>query len=213
MVQLAPSYHYYLKYLMIGDSDVGKTSLLHSFIEEKYEEKHFSTIGVDFKHKIIKNKDKIIKLQIWDTAGQERFRTLTKSYYKIAHGIILIYDVTNLESFENIKSWMDQIKNNSGDNVIKILVGNKIDMKDKRKIPYSVGEQFAKENNIKFFETSSKEYLNIQEIFFTLTDDVMTKANKFNIDNGNYEKIILQKSSTIRNESMNSNIKRESCCM
>lgn len=213
MVQLAQSYHYYLKYLMIGDSDVGKTSLLHSFIEEKYEEKHFSTIGVDFKHKIIKNKDKIVKLQIWDTAGQERFRTLTKSYYKIAHGIILIYDVTNPESFENIKCWMDQIKNNSGDNVIKILVGNKIDMKEKRKIPYAVGEQFAKENNIKFFETSSKEYINIREIFFTLTDDVMTKANKSNIDNGNYEKIILQKSSTIRNESMSSNVKSESCCM
>lgn len=119
------------KILVLGDSNVGKTCMVHRFCDERYYDTYISTIGVDFKQKIV-NLDGIpIKLQIWDTAGQERFRTLTTAYYRGAMGILLLYDVTNLESFNNITYWLQNIEENASPFVTKLLVGNKCESTDR----------------------------------------------------------------------------------
>ncbi len=133
--------------------------------------------GIDFKIKIINLEEKLIKLQIWDTAGQERFRTITKTYYKGAHGIILTYDVTDENSFKNIKNWVKQIEQNAQNTVCKVLVGNKCD-RDERKVSYEDGQSLAKEVGMKFFETSAKTNYNVNETFTYLTRDILTKGEK-----------------------------------
>ena len=206
MVQIKQTY--FIKILMIGDSDVGKTSLVHCLIEEKFGEKPTSTIGVDFKSKFIKLKDNFIKLQIWDTAGLERFRTLTKSYYKIANGIILVFDVGNADSFNNIKIWMDQIINNCNENVSLALVGNKIDLED-RKVSSNIASKFAKDNNMKYYETSSMKIKNVENLFFSIAIDIINQINNTEtLDSKNYERIILQKSTTI----ISAPSKNKNCC-
>ncbi len=129
-------------------------------------------IGIDFKIKIINLENKLIKLQIWDTAGQERFRTITKTYYKGAHGIILTYDVTDLNSFKNIRNWMKQIEQNAQNNVCKVLVGNKCD-KQERTVSTEEGAKLAEDFNMKFFETSAKSNLNVNETFTYLTQEIL----------------------------------------
>lgn len=120
--------------------------------------------------------DKLIKLQIWDTAGQERFRTITKTYYKGAHGIILTYDVTDESSFKNIRNWVKQIEQNAQNNVCKVLVGNKCD-KDDRKVSVEEGSKLAKEFNMNFFETSAKNNYNILEVFTFLTREILSTCD------------------------------------
>jgi Ras-related protein Rab-8A len=133
--------------------------------------------GIDFKIKIINLEEKLIKLQIWDTAGQERFRTITKTYYKGAHGIILTYDVTDENSFKNIKNWVKQIEQNAQNTVCKVLVGNKCD-RDERKVNYEDGQSLAKEVGMKFFETSAKTNYNVNETFTYLTREILNKGEK-----------------------------------
>jgi Ras-related protein Rab-8A len=116
--------------------------------------------------------EKLIKLQIWDTAGQERFRTITKTYYKGAHGIILTYDVTDENSFKNIKNWVKQIEQNAQNNVCKVLVGNKCD-RDERKVSFEEGQKLAKEVGMQFFETSAKTNYNVNETFTYLTREIL----------------------------------------
>ncbi|KAG0454929.1 hypothetical protein HPP92_023851 [Vanilla planifolia] len=118
-----PEYDYLFKLLLIGDSGVGKSCLLLRFADDSYLESYISTIGVDFKIRTVEQDGKTIKLQIWDTAGQERFRTITSSYYRGAHGIIVVYDVTEQESFNNVKQWLSEIDRYATENVNKLLVG------------------------------------------------------------------------------------------
>lgn len=125
-------YDYLFKLLLIGDSSVGKSCLLLRFADDSYVDTYISTIGVDFKIRTIDLDGKTVKLQIWDTAGQERFRTITSSYYRGAHGIIIVYDVTDMESFNNIKQWLSEIDRYASDNVCKLLVGNKCDLVDSK---------------------------------------------------------------------------------
>ena len=128
------------KLLLIGDSGVGKSCLLLRFSDDTYTESYISTIGVDFKIRTIPLEGKTVKLQIWDTAGQERFRTITSSYYRGAHGIIIVYDCTDLESFENVKNWLGEIERYGSDGVSKLLVGNKCDLESARKVSYDEGK-------------------------------------------------------------------------
>lgn len=132
--------------------------------------------GIDFKIKIIDQEQKRIKLQIWDTAGQERFRTITKTYYKGAHGIILTFDVTDETSFKNIKNWVKQIETNAQNNVCKVLVGNKCDRED-RKVTFEEGSKLAAEFNMKYFETSAKTNHNVNETFSYLTKDILSNTD------------------------------------
>jgi small GTP-binding protein len=135
-----------------------------------------SLLGIDFKIKIINLEEKLIKLQIWDTAGQERFRTITKTYYKGAHGIILTYDVTDENSFKNIRTWVKQIEQNVQNNVCKVLVGNKCD-RDDRKVSFDEGQKLAKEFNMQFFETSAKTNYNVNETFTYLTREILNNTD------------------------------------
>ncbi|KAL3753819.1 ras-related protein RABE1c isoform X2 [Eucalyptus grandis] len=162
-----------IKLLLIGDSGVGKSCLLLRFSDGSFTTSFITTIGIDFKIRTVELDGKRIKLQIWDTAGQERFRTITTAYYRGAMGILLVYDVTDESSFNNIRNWIRNIEQHASDNVNKILVGNKADMDEsKRAVPTSKGQALADEYGIKFFETSAKTNLNVEEVFFSIARDI-----------------------------------------
>ncbi|XP_078486124.1 ras-related protein Rab-8B [Ciona intestinalis] len=171
------TYDYLFKLLLIGDSGVGKTCVLFRFSEDHFNSTFISTIGIDFKIRTIDLDGKKVKLQIWDTAGQERFRTITTAYYRGAMGIMLVYDITNDKSFENIKNWIRNIEEHASSDVEKMILGNKCDMNDKRTVSKERGERLAIEYGIKFMETSAKQSLNVEEAFFTLARDIKAKMD------------------------------------
>lgn len=180
MDALATDYDYLFKVLLIGDSGVGKSSVLLRYIDEMFTELFLSTIGVDFKLKTIMCHDKKVKLQIWDTAGQERFKTITRSYYRGASAVIVIYDVTDKDSFSHLSNWLNEIKQNTECDkidVVSILVGNKIDLEKKRVIPYQDGATFAAQNNMQFVEVSSKTGENVEKIFDLLVNELVKKRS------------------------------------
>ena len=163
------------KVLLLGDTTVGKTCILLKYTDKIFQETHMMTIGLDYRLKTMKLKSgKDVKLQIWDTAGQDRFRSITKNYYKGSHGIILIYDVTSLKTFENVKSWVSQIHEEISDKVVIYLVANKIDMETERKVTTEEGVKLAEELGVPFKETSAKSGINIDEIF----DDIIERIDK-----------------------------------
>ncbi|CDS42331.1 ras protein rab 8b [Echinococcus multilocularis] len=155
------NYDYLFKLLLIGDSGVGKTSLLFQFTEEQFNATFIATIGIDFKIRTIDVEGKKIKLQIWDTAGQERFRTITTAYYRGAMGIMLVYDITQYQSFRNIKQWLTNIDDHANSDVERMLLGNKCDMVSQRQVTKEEAQEFAKNHNIEFLETSAKEGENL----------------------------------------------------
>jgi len=158
--------------LLIGDSGVGKSCLLLRFADDTYTESYISTIGVDFKIRTIELEGKTVKLQIWDTAGQERFRTITSSYYRGAHGIIVVYDVTDQDSFANVKQWLQEIERYASEGVSKLLVGNKNDMVDRKQVETDTAKGFADSISIPFLETSAKEATNVEQAFLTMAKQI-----------------------------------------
>ncbi|EEB05417.1 GTPase Ypt2 [Schizosaccharomyces japonicus yFS275] len=166
------SYDYLIKLLLIGDSGVGKSCLLLRFSEDSFTPSFITTIGIDFKIRTIELDGKRIKLQIWDTAGQERFRTITTAYYRGAMGILLLYDVTDEKSFENIRTWFSNVEQHASENVFKILIGNKCDCEEQRQVTYEQGQALAEELGIKFLEASAKTNVNVDEAFFTLAREI-----------------------------------------
>ncbi|KFM79160.1 ras-related protein Rab-8A-like [Stegodyphus dumicola] len=156
------------KILVLGDSNVGKTCIVHRFCDETYYDTYISTIGIDFKQKIVNLDGMPIKLQIWDTAGQERFRTLTTAYYRGAMGILVMYDVTNMDSFNHLSYWFRNVEENASPDVVKVLVGNKCDSSNLRVVDTDQGRKIAESCDVPFFECSCKEDVNIDEIFMTV---------------------------------------------
>ncbi|CAI5464659.1 unnamed protein product [Closterium sp. Yama58-4] len=154
-----------LKILLIGDSAVGKTSLLFRFSEDQFQNVLTATIGVDFKVRNMEIDGEMVKLSIWDTAGQEKFRTLTEAYYRGAHGILLVYDITDKSSFDNVRGWINSIEEHSTRGVRVVVVGNKADMESRRVISKEQGQQLAHEFNVNFLETSAKADINVEEAF------------------------------------------------
>jgi Ras-related protein Rab-8A len=171
-----------IKLLMIGDSGVGKTCLLLRYSNDSFSPTFITTIGIDFKIKTVQLDGKTVKLQIWDTAGQERFRTITTSYFRGAQGILLVYDVTDRNSFENIKNWVGQINVHAENsiNISKVLIGNKSDVDEsERQVTREQGEQLAKEFNIEhFFEASAKQDKNVKDAFEAVAKSVMTRLTQ-----------------------------------
>ena len=168
---------YIIKILTLGDTSVGKSSIVLRFTEEKFDDNQFSTIGIDFKTKFIKRGDSSIKVLIWDTAGQEKFQNIARQYYKGANGVLLIYDIGNRKSFQRIDFWLKELKdNNRLEELFICLVGNKIDMEDKREITREEGEKYAKDNNIIFFEVSAKTGDGINLLFDKVINGSMEKV-------------------------------------
>lgn len=164
-----------IKLLLIGDSGVGKSCLLLRFSDNTFTTSFITTIGIDFKIKTIELDGKKVKLQIWDTAGQERFRTITTAYYRGAMGILLVYDVTDEQSFGNVRQWMRNIEQHASKNVDKILIGNKCDLS--RVVSVEKGEALAKDFNIQFMETSAKNNINVENAFIAIAR--MVKARLY----------------------------------
>ena len=176
------------KILLLGDTSVGKTCFLLRYTDKIFEESHISTIGLDYRLKSMTLKSgKNIKLQIWDTSGQERFRAITKNYYKQAHGILLMYDITNDKTYSNIQKWITQIKEETSSNIVVFIIGNKIDLEKERVISYDDGKNLAEQYQYPFFEASSKTAVNINEIFENIAEKVDEQFSK-----------VVRKSSTIK---------------
>ena len=134
------------------------------------------TIGVDFKIRSLEEGGKTCKLQIWDTAGQDRFKTITSSYYKGAHGIIVVYDITDKDSFAKVTEWMSEVDKHASENISRILVGNKVDLEDKREVSYQEAKELADNFNVKFIETSAKEAKNVEDAFLNITREIKSKV-------------------------------------
>ena len=174
---------YIFKVLIIGDSSVGKSNILLRFSDNVFHDTFLPTIGVDFKIKNVQSNGKNIKLNIWDTAGQERFKTITAAYYKGSHGVILVYDMTDRESFNNISSWINETRKHAGPGVVKLLVGNKCDLTAERKVSEKEAKEFADQNGMLFFEASAKAKINIEEIFMSLTKEIYSQLPESEIRN------------------------------
>jgi small GTP-binding protein len=179
-----------IKLLIIGESAVGKSCLLLRFAENKFTDNFLTTIGIDFKVRHVEIENTKVRLQVWDTAGQEKFRTITKAYYRGAHGILLVYDVTSVDSFDQTRQWMKSIQDNTTDPVSVIFVGNKCDME--RTVPLEDAQALANEFGVEYYETSAKDGRNVESTFFRLAklildrqqDKVITKAGSGGVNFG-----------------------------
>ena len=196
-------YDYLLKILLIGDSGVGKSTLLSRYTDNTFSESYISTIGVDFKIKEIIYLTKKYKLQIWDTAGQERFRTITTSYYRGAHCILIMFDLTDLTSFDNVKEWLGEINKYANDGTLKILIGTKADLILKRQVSPKLISDLATQLNIQYIETSAKNGDNVNYVFETVCEKFAEKCNLLHIDKTQFSPILIRSNNTV---------KKESCC-
>jgi len=177
--QQPPDFDHLFKILLIGDSSVGKTSICTRFTDNAFSEAFIATLGVDFKIKVLNIDGKKVRLQVWDTAGQERFRTITQAFYRGAHGIVVVYDITDRQSFQNVQRWLEDVERYAPDNVLKMLVGNKSDLVDQRDVVTKEAMDFAKSNNLLFMEVSAKTCSNIETLF----SDIATTLTRKTVDN------------------------------
>ncbi|XP_072296785.1 ras-related protein Rab-12 [Eucyclogobius newberryi] len=165
-----------LQIIIIGARGVGKTSLMERFTDDTFCEACKSTVGVDFKIKTVELRGKKIRLQIWDTAGQERFNSITSAYYRGAKGIVIVYDITKQETFDDLAKWMKMIDKYASEDAELLLVGNKLDCESERIISKQQGERFSSRiSGMRFCESSAKDNFNVDEIFLKLVDDILNK--------------------------------------
>lgn len=164
--------------LVIGDSGTGKSCLIVRFTDDYYADTYISTVGVDFKIKRIEIDGKPQQLQIWDTAGQERFRSITTSYYHSSQGVFVVYDVTNRDSFDHVKFWMDQLDKEAEPNIIRTIIGNKIDDDMKRIVKSSEGQKLAEMYKAGFYEVSAAQNICIKEMFMDMARKVHASVGK-----------------------------------
>ena len=166
-------YEFIFKVLLLGNINVGKSALVIRFVDDIWNDNFVPINGVDFRLKKLEIDKKRIKMQIWDNQGQERFKTVLPHYYRGVHGILLVYDVTEKDSFNNLNFWLMEIEKNANKNVLKVLIGNKTDLEDKRVISYNQGKEFADMHGLKFVETSVKKNKNVREAFEILGREIM----------------------------------------
>ena len=187
------NHDYIFRISVVGDSGVGKTSLISRFYDNNFKENYNSTIGVDFRVLTLKYNNIITKLHIWDTAGQERFKSMALNFFKSTHGFVFVYDISVKESFESIQSWIDLAFSNSDTVGINFLVGNKCDREEDRKISKDDAKKFAKEKNLIFFETSAKNNENVEKVFhyfvYKLIQYFLKNKDKYKESNTNGTKI------------------------
>ena len=162
---MSSKFDYLLKFIIIGDSSVGKTNILSVYKDGTFNEKRQPSVGVEFIAKNIQLDDTTFRIQIWDTAGQENFISMTKVYYRNSCCAFIVYDITEKNSFNHVEFWLSEIKKEAPDSIICVLIGNKNDANDRREVTYEEGNNFAKQNKMKFYETSAKNKINIEKIF------------------------------------------------
>lgn len=170
--------NYNFKVITVGDPMVGKSTLLLKYISNKFDENITSTIGVDFKIKPLRHPDKNIRLHIWDTAGQERFRSIISSYFRSAHAILIIYDVTDKKTFDNVFSWFQVVEANTREETLKVIVGNKTDLEEKRVVEYNEAKRLADNLDCFYFEVSSKSFTDQDmqtEMFDPIVDELLNR--------------------------------------
>merc|ERR1712121_369901 len=179
------SYSYLFKYIIIGDTGVGKSCLLLQFTDKRFQPVHDLTIGVEFGARMITIDNKQIKLQIWDTAGQEAFRSITRSYYRGAAGALLVYDITRRDTFNHLTTWLEDARQHSNSNMVIMLIGNKSDLEARRDVKREEGEAFAREHGLVFMETSAKTAANVEEAFINTAKEIYEKIQEgvFDINN------------------------------
>ncbi len=205
METITPDY----KIITLGDTNVGKTSIIFRYTSEDYNPNQINTIGMDSKIKTIEIDSQKINLKIWDSAGQERFRSIQRYYYNKVDGVIFVYDITNKKSFSVIDSWIKEVNENINRNISFILVGNKTDLEESREVSIIEGEKFAKEKNFHFFECSAKNGICINEIFECLVKDILKKSQ----ENKDYCIINGRENSFIINQNGVNNKKvKKKCC-
>ena len=178
------NYNYLLKFIIIGDAAVGKSNLLVRYTSGQFKEEYQLTIGVEFGSNNVIISDNTYRIQIWDTAGQENFRSITRSYYKNTACAIIVYEISNKKSFENISSWIEECKNTAPKSILMVLVGNKCDL-DNREVTEEEGREFAEKNGMIFFETSAKTGKNVEELFKESVKviDQKIKENYYDLEN------------------------------
>jgi Ras-related protein Rab-4B len=174
-------YDYLFKFIVIGDTAVGKSCLLHRFIDNKFKKESTHTIGVEFGSKIIEVGGRNVKLQIWDTAGQERFRSVTRSYYRGAAGAILVYDITSRETYNHVTSWLSDARSLANKDIAIILVGNKADLPN-REVTFLEASRFAQENDLMFLETSALSGEGVENVFFQDARSILSKIQSGVLD-------------------------------
>jgi len=179
------SYAYLFKYIIIGDTGVGKSCLLLQFTDKRFQPVHDLTIGVEFGARMINIEGKQVKLQIWDTAGQEAFRSITRSYYRGAAGALLVYDITRRDTFNHLTTWLEDARQHSNSNMVIMLIGNKSDLEARRDVKREEGEAFAREHGLIFMETSAKTAANVEEAFINTAREIYDKIQEgvFDINN------------------------------
>jgi len=185
------SYKFLFKYIVIGDSGVGKSCLLLQFTEHKFQTVHEVTIGVEFGSRMVQIEDQQIKLQVFDTAGQETFRSIARSYYRGAAGALLVYDVTQRVTFEHLATWLRDAREYSSPELVVIVVGNKCDLESERQVTTEEGQKFADDNGLVFLETSAMSAKNVEKAFVSVATDVIKKINTGVIDPHTYAGIKL----------------------
>ena len=170
------NYELLYKIIIIGDTCVGKSNILSRYLKDEFREDSKSTVGVELGSKFLKVKGVGTKLQIWDTAGQERYRSITSSYFKGSHGCFIVYDITNETSFEDVNKWYEQAQKESSKEVSIILVGNKCDLENERKVSKEKGEEKARALNCPFFETSALSKIKIDDIFNEMVNNIFDRT-------------------------------------
>ena len=175
-------YDYMFRYIIVGDSNVGKSCLLLQFTDNKFRQNHEATIGVEFGGKTIEINNKKIKIQIWDTAGQEIYQAITRGYYKGATGAFVVYDITRKETFEHVEKWLEDVRTNASKDIQVILIGNKKDLESERIISFDEGSALAEKHNILFLETSAKTSFNVKEAFVKSAEKILESILKTGFD-------------------------------
>ncbi|KAM3132255.1 Rab GTPase ypt31 [Paramecium bursaria] len=165
-------YDFLFKIVLIGDSGVGKTNILYRFTRNEFNMESKTTIGVEFASKSLVIEEKRVKAQIWDTAGQERYRAITSAYYRGAVGALVIYDITKQNSFDSAEKWLKELKDNAEQQMVIMLVGNKLDMKHLRQVSAEVGAAFAQKNGLAFIETSAMDGSNVHQAFEQILQEI-----------------------------------------
>ncbi|KAJ3439228.1 rab2a [Anaeramoeba flamelloides] len=205
---------YLFKFILIGDSGVGKSCILNRFTNDGFESIYDATIGVEFNARAIEILEKTIKLQIWDTAGQETFRSITRSYFRGSMGALLIYDISQRETFNHLNSWLEDVLKHSSPDIEIMVIGNKNDLTELRQVEYEEGEKFAKEKGLTFLETSAKENVNIEESFTKIAENIFNQVESGEIVLNSSIKQIQLKNHPIydENEIEKEEVKKKGCC-